>query len=121
MNKYGFAETGVYTPQDTSRPGVYLIGAFSAPKDIPQSVAEASGAASKAGSQVYQNCVHYIAPEIPEINVAGQEPRVGVFVCDFGINIRCTVNCPWAVEYIKTLPNVVHSEEGKCTCSADFQ
>ncbi|MCX6652811.1 MAG: hypothetical protein NT137_05595 [Methanomassiliicoccales archaeon] len=53
--------------------------------------------------------------------MAGQEPRVGVFVCDFGINIRCTVNCPWAVEYIKTLPNVVHSEEGKCTCSADFQ
>jgi len=121
LNKYGFAETGVFSPLETSRPGVYVTGAFSAPKDIPQSVAEASGAASKAGSQVFQNRVHYVAPETKEIDVTGQEPRVGVFVCDCGINIRGTVDCPDVVEYAKTLPNVVHAEEGKYTCSADFQ
>jgi len=69
LNKYGFAETGVHAPLDTSRPGVYVIGAFGAPKDIPQSVAEASGTALKARTQVYQNRVHYVAPEIPEMNV----------------------------------------------------
>ncbi|HXZ23962.1 MAG TPA: CoB--CoM heterodisulfide reductase iron-sulfur subunit A family protein [Methanomassiliicoccales archaeon] len=121
LNKYGFAETSVYDPLATSRKGVYVTGAFSAPKDIPQSVAEASGAASKAGSNVFQNRVHYEAKEIPEIQVAGQEPRIGVFVCDCGINIRGTVDVPKVVEYAKTLPNVVHAEEGKYTCSADFQ
>jgi heterodisulfide reductase subunit A len=70
---------------------------------------------------VYQNRVHYEAPEIPEIDVAGQEPRIGVFVCDCGINIRGTVDCPAVVEYAKNLPNVVWSEEGVYICSADFQ
>jgi heterodisulfide reductase subunit A len=121
LNKYGFADTTVFDPLSTSRKGVYVTGAFSAPKDIPQSVAEASGAACKAGSQVYKNRVHYEAPEIPETDVAGQEPRIGVFVCDCGINIRGTVDVPKVVDYAKTLPNVVLAEEGKYTCSADFQ
>ncbi|MDD1748001.1 MAG: FAD-dependent oxidoreductase, partial [Methanomassiliicoccales archaeon] len=121
LNKYGFADTEVFSPLSTSRKGIYVTGAFSAPKDIPQSVAEASGAASKAGSEVFQNRVHYEAPEIPETDVAGQEPRIGVFVCDCGINIRGTVDVPKVVDYAKTLPNVVWSEEGKYTCSADFQ
>ena len=121
LNKYGFAETNTYTPLETSRPGIYVTGAFSAPKDIPQSVAEASGAASKAGGQVFQNRVHYEPKEVPQINVEGQEPRIGVFVCDCGINISGTVDVPKVVDYAKTLPNVVWTEEGKYTCSADFQ
>jgi heterodisulfide reductase subunit A len=121
LNSYGFAETSVFKPLETSRDGIYVTGAFSAPKDIPQSVAEASGAASKAGGQVFQNRVHYEKAEVPEIQVEGQEPRIGVFVCDCGINILGTVDVPKVVDYAKTLPNVVHSEEGKYTCSADFQ
>ena len=121
LNNYGFAETSVFKPLETSRAGVYVTGPFSAPKDIPQSVAEASGAASKAGGQVYKNRVHYVKAVVPETQVEGQEPRIGVFVCDCGINIRGTVDVPKVVDYAKTLPNVVHSEEGKYTCSADFQ
>jgi len=49
------------------------------------------------------------------------EPRIGVFVCDCGTNIRGVVNVPDVVEYVKTLPNVVHSEETTYLCSADFQ
>jgi heterodisulfide reductase subunit A len=121
LNNYGFAETSVFKPLETSRAGIYVTGAFGAPKDIPQSVAEASGAASKAGGQVFNNRVHYVKAVVPETQVEGQEPRIGVFVCDCGINIRGTVDVPKVVEYAKTLPNVVHSEEGKYTCSADFQ
>jgi heterodisulfide reductase subunit A2 len=55
------------------------------------------------------------------MDVTGQEPRIGVFVCDCGINIRGTVDVPKVVDYAKTLQNVVWSEEGKYTCSADFQ
>ena len=59
--------------------------------------------------------------ETPETDVKGQEPRIGVFVCDCGINIKGTVDVPSVVEYAKTLPNVVYAEENKYTCSADSQ
>jgi heterodisulfide reductase subunit A len=121
LNKYGFADTPTFDPLSTSRKGVYVTGAFSAPKDIPQSVAEASGAAAKAGGNVFRNRIHLKKAEVSETDVSGQEPRIGVFVCDCGINIRGTVDVPKVVEYAKTLPNVVWSEEGKYTCSADFQ
>jgi len=49
------------------------------------------------------------------------EPRVGVFVCDCGTNIRGVVDVSDVVEYVKTLPNVSHSEEATYLCSADFQ
>jgi heterodisulfide reductase subunit A len=121
LNKYGFAETGVFNPLATTRNGIYVTGAFSAPKDIPQSVAEASGAACKAGAHVCMNRAHYQKGEFAQIAVEGQEPRIGVFVCDCGINILATVDVPRVVDYAKTLPNVVHAEEGRYACSADFQ
>jgi len=121
LNKYGFAETSTYNPLQTNVPGIYVIGAFSAPKDIPQSVAEASGAAAKAGAHVFKNRIRFKAEDVPEINVNGQEPKIGVFVCDCGSNIASIVDVPAVVEYAKTLPNVVHVEESKYTCSADFQ
>ena len=49
LNKYGFCETDVYSPLSTSRPGIFVSGSFAAPKDIPTTVAEASGAVAKAG------------------------------------------------------------------------
>ncbi|HNU35088.1 MAG TPA: FAD-dependent oxidoreductase, partial [Methanomassiliicoccales archaeon] len=123
LNEFGFCQTGVYSPLETTRKGIYVTGAFSAPKDIPTTVAEASGAAAKAGAHVFNNRVSIdsVVKEVPETDVAGQEPRIGVFVCDCGINIRGTVDCPSVVEYVKTLPNVVYAAENKYTCSADTQ
>ena len=46
--------------------------------------------------------------------------RVGVFVCDCGSNIAATVDVPAVTEYAKTLPGVVHAEEGRWICSVDF-
>ena len=74
-----FAETGVFTPVNTNKAGVYVCGAFQAPKDIPQSVMEASAAAAAAGELL--NAARGTAikvPELPpEIDVAGQEPAGG--------------------------------------------
>jgi heterodisulfide reductase subunit A len=57
----------------------------------------------------------------PEKEVAGEEPRVGVFVCHCGTNIAGVVNAPAVVEYAKTLPNVVYAENNLYTCSNDTQ
>ncbi|MDD1746773.1 MAG: CoB--CoM heterodisulfide reductase iron-sulfur subunit A family protein [Methanomassiliicoccales archaeon] len=121
LTSYGFAKTSIYSPLSSNVPGIYVVGAFSAPKDIPQSVAEASGAAAKAGSHVYKNRIKVKAEEVPEIDITGQEPKIGAFICDCGNNIASIVDVPAVVEYARTLPNVVLAEESKYTCSADFQ
>ncbi len=121
LNKFGFAGTNVYSPLTSSRPGVFVTGAFAAPKDIPTSVAEASGAAAKAGAYISNKRSFPEEEKRDEIAVEGEEPRIGVFVCDCGINIKGTVDVPSVVDYAKTLPNVVFAEENKYSCSADSQ
>jgi len=57
----------------------------------------------------------------PEIDVNGQEPRVGVFICRCGSNIARVIDVPSIAEYASTLPHVVHAEENLYTCSTDTQ
>jgi len=123
LNKYDFCSTKTFSPLLTSRPGIYVCGAFSSPKDIPESVAQASGAAAKAGGLIAQERGKLtVVKELPpEIDVSGEEPRIGVFVCHCGINIGGVVNVPEVVEYAKTLPNVVYAEANLYTCSQDTQ
>jgi len=123
LNKYNFCSTETFSPLATSRPGIFVCGAFSSPKDIPESVAQASGAAARAGSLIAtERGKLTVAKKLPpEIEVSGEEPRIGVFVCHCGINIGGTVNVPEVVEYAKTLPSVVHAEHNLYTCSQDTQ
>ena len=43
--------------------------------------------------------------------------KIGVYICDCGINIGATVDVPAVIEYAKTLPNVIIARENKYTCS----
>jgi heterodisulfide reductase subunit A len=121
LNEYGFCDTNDFSPLETSVPGIYVCGAFSSPKDIPDSVAQASGAASKAGGVIFSERGKLIVSKQypPEKNVEGKEPRIGVFICHCGINIGGVVDVPRVVEYVKTLPNVVYAEHNLYTCSQD--
>jgi heterodisulfide reductase subunit A len=123
LNKYRYCETEAFSPMETSKPGIFVCGAFSAPKDIPESVAQASGAASKAmGIIASERGTQVTAKEYPpERDVSKEEPRIGVFVCHCGINIGGVVNVPEVVEYAKTLPNVAYAEANLYTCSQDTQ
>jgi heterodisulfide reductase subunit A len=123
LNQYRFCETETFSPVETSKSGVFVCGAFSAPKDIPESVAQASGAASKAMSVIASERGKLVAEkEYPaERDVSSEETRIGVFICHCGINIGGVVNVPEVVEYAKTLPNVVYAEANVYTCSQDTQ
>jgi heterodisulfide reductase subunit A len=123
LNKYNFCETQTFSPMDTSKAGVFVCGAFSAPKDIPESVAQASGAAARAmGIIADARGTQVVAKEYPpERDVSKEEPRIGVFVCHCGINIGGVVNVPAVVNYAKTLPHVVYAEANVYTCSQDTQ
>ena len=123
LNQYNFIDTDPFAPIVTSRPGVYSCGILQGPKDIPASVTEASAAASAAGADIAAaRGREVIVPDIPdEIDVSDAEPRIGVFVCNCGINIGGVVDVPAVKEYAAGLPNVVFSDENLFTCSQDTQ
>jgi len=123
LNKYNFVDNDPFTPVNTSRPGIYTCGVLQGPKDIPESIAEASAAACLAGAELAEARGTEIPNvEIPEpIDVAGQKPRIGVFVCNCGINIGGIVDVPAVKDYAATLPNVVFTDDNLFTCSQDTQ
>ncbi len=52
INRFGFFETGTSQPLDTTRPGIFACGCAHGPMDIPESVAQASGAAARAAQLI---------------------------------------------------------------------
>ena len=123
LNQYDFAKTDLFNPVQTTRPGIFACGAFSSPKDIPDTVTQASAAAGCVNQLLYEKKGTLITEKTlpPEIYVRGQPPRIGVFICHCGINIGGFLDVPEVTRYAKTLPNVVMSDRNLYTCSADTQ
>jgi heterodisulfide reductase subunit A len=123
LNHYGFVKTDNLDPVATSKPGIYVAGVMQGCKDIPETIMEASAAACKAGID--------LAPargtltrkkEFPDESAAkDQEPRIGVFVCNCGVNIGGIADVPAIADYAGGLPNVVYVEANLFTCSQDTQ
>ena len=123
LDEYGFCKTQSLHPLETSRPGIYVCGMFSSPKDIPETVTQASAAACCAGELLSPARGTLVKKkEYPEeLFVGGQPPRIGVFVCHCGINIGGVVDVPSVARYAETLPNVVCAGYNLYTCSSDTQ
>ena len=119
----GFCKTTNLSPLNTSREGVYVCGPFAEPKDIPETVMSASAAAARAMTLLAEGRHTLVAPKVypPEIDVTGQEPRVGVFVCHCGTNIAGVIDVASVTEYARSLPNVVVADHNLFTCSTDSQ
>ncbi len=121
LDEDNFVKTDVFHPVSTSRPGIFVCGAAAEPKDIPQSVMEASAAAMEAGRMLaparWQETVVKKYPL--ERDVHAEVPRIGVFVCHCGINISSVVDVDSVMEYAKTLPDVVFAQTNLFTCSQD--
>jgi heterodisulfide reductase subunit A-like polyferredoxin len=123
LNEHKYAKTTSFLPVSTNKNGIFICGVFQGPKDIPQSVMEASAAAAVSGEilSAARNTQTRTKILPPECDFNGQEPRIGVFVCNCGINIGGIADVPAIREYAKTLPNVVHVEDNLFTCSQDTQ
>jgi len=123
LDHYKFAKTSAFTPVATNRPGIYACGVFTGPKDIPVSVMEASAAASAASSKLAPaRNTEVREKHVPTArNVTGEPPRIGVFVCNCGINIGGVVRVPEVAEFARSLPFVEYVEENLFTCSQDTQ
>ncbi|MFA5111986.1 MAG: FAD-dependent oxidoreductase, partial [Desulfobaccales bacterium] len=120
-NRWGFAESPPFELVATDRPGIFACGAFQAPKDIPETVVQASAAAAAAfhllkdarGSKISSTAY----PE--ERDVSLEAPRIGVFVCHCGHNIASVVDVEALAAYAKTLPFVAYADHFTFTCATD--
>jgi len=124
LNEYGFVRSSPANPLLTTREGIYVAGASESPKDIPETVTQASGAACEAASIIAEargrDLVFKPLPEEREVSDL-EEPRIGVFICHCGVNIGAVVNVPEVKEYALSLPNVIVADENLFTCSQDTQ
>jgi len=118
-----FVASTSFSPVNTSTPGIFVSGCFHSPKDIPSSVTDASAAAAQAGAILSDSrftlTKEKVLPE--EIDVTGQRPRIGVFVCKCGTNIAGVVDVPGVANYAESLPFVEHVDENLFSCSQDTQ
>ncbi|GBF34652.1 CoB--CoM heterodisulfide reductase subunit A [Desulfocucumis palustris] len=121
LGPHHFCKVNTVNPMETSRPGIFVSGAFQGPTDIPESVFSASGAGSQCGELLSFRRGNLARERIypPERDVSGEEPRIGVFVCHCGANIGRIVNVPSTVEYALTLPNVVYAQEQLFSCATN--
>jgi heterodisulfide reductase subunit A len=121
LNGHGFCKVMPTNPMETTRPGIFVSGAFQGPIDIPESVFTASGASSQCGEFLDYRRGKLTKERIypPEKDVSKEEPRIGVFVCHCGANIGRVVDVPSTVEYALTLPNVVHAQEQLFSCATN--
>lgn len=121
LDKYGFCHTAKFNPVETSRPGIFAVGPFREPKDIPESIVEASSAAAASAGLLtaarwsLTSTRSYLA----EMDISAQEPRIGVFVCHCGSNIGGFLDVPSVAQYARTLPFVTHAEHNLYACSQD--
>ena len=123
LNADNFVVTSSFSPVETSRKGFYVCGALQEPKDIPMAVMEASAAACDAGTRLSpaRGTLTRTRTYPAETDIMGQDPRIGVFVCNCGTNIGGIVNVPEVAAYARTLPHVAFVEENMFTCSQDTQ
>ncbi|MEK7477230.1 MAG: FAD-dependent oxidoreductase [Candidatus Coatesbacteria bacterium] len=123
LDRNGFSPGRDTAPVDTPRDGVFVAGAFTAPRDIPETVMQAGAAVSRS-LELLADARHTLTAKVaapPETDVRGQAPRIGVFVCHCGSNIAGVVDVAAVADHARALPGVEHAEHLLYTCSTDSQ
>jgi heterodisulfide reductase subunit A2 len=129
LNEHRFARTSSFSPVSTTREGIYVAGVIQSPKDIPETMVQASAAACLASdfqapsewpAEAEEEYPEELPGELPpERDVRDEEPRIGVFVCDCGYNIGGLIDVNETAAYARGLPQVAVSEVVGRGCSRE--
>ena len=119
LSRHHYPVTDPALPVATSRPGVFVCGAFQAPKDIPASLMEGSAAAAcallAAGGPQPENLA--LDPPVPEIPAS--PPRLGIFFCGWGPDVEQVIDGQAVQAYATDLPGVVISAAHPLECGPE--
>lgn len=122
LNNYDFCMTSSYAPLETNRSGIFVAGAFQGPKDVPDSVTDASGAAALVSELLCKARDTQVKARIyPEEKEIEKELRIGVFICSCGSNIGGVVDVPAVARYVAGLENVVVVDTNLYSCAQNTQ
>jgi len=121
LNTHRFAATDYFNPVATSKKGVYVCGVFQSPKDIPETMVQASAAAAAASGHLDRIGEAAGGPEAypPERDVSREPPKIGVFICDCGYNIGSVIDVSALAAFAETLPGVAVAEVSGHGCSRE--
>jgi len=116
-----FVRTGSFNPVASSMPGIYVCGLLESPKDIPETMVQASAAACMASGFLSNNEVQGEEENEfpPERDVSQEVPRVGVFLCECGSNIGGLIDVALLARYASSLPRVEDSRVVGRGCSME--
>jgi heterodisulfide reductase subunit A len=126
LNEFGFCKTHKFTPLQTTHSGVFVCGAFSSPKEISETILDASGAAAEV-MRLLNDRLHTFPhsrewPFLskgelpPERDVRGEPPRAGIFVCACGGTISRHLDVQTLVSHARRWPNVAQAEVVDLAC-----
>lgn len=112
LNQYGFCETDKFTPLATSRPGVFVCGAFASPKEIAETILDASGSASEAmrilsdklGQATFSRSQPFInhSSAVPTRADSSQQDGIRIFLCECAGEISDTIDLGAVAKYAGT-------------------
>ena len=96
-----------------------MAGAFQEPKDIPETVTQASAAASMSMELLAESRNTLVTKREypPEHDITDEKPRIGVFVCHCGINIASTVDVEKVTAAVANDPDVIFATHSMYACS----
>lgn len=115
LNQHGFCKTDKFAPLSTSRPGVFVCGAFSSPKEIAETMIDASGAAAEVmrllrpqlGRQTFSRAEPFLLEsEPPEETISPEAPAVAVLLCECAGEVSRTVDLEAVARHAARLPGV---------------
>jgi len=123
VDEHGFfvSQDELLAPLQSTREGIFLAGGAQGPNDIPDSVAQACGAAGLAAIPISMRKRAAEPEPLPEHDVSAEESRAGVFVCGCGKNIAGYLDISAVADFAGTLPGVAVAETCTFACSEDSQ
>jgi heterodisulfide reductase subunit A len=126
LNAYGFCQTDKFAPLQTTRPGVFVCGAFSSPKEIAETIIDASGAAAEVmrllndrlNTHPYTREWPFLSADglPPERDVSDEPPRTGVFACTCGGTLGEALDMAGLAHYARALPGVARADVVDFAC-----
>jgi heterodisulfide reductase subunit A len=105
LNEWGFCKTVDPAGIETTQPGVYVCGSFSEPKDIPDTVTQATACALRALEGTREKAPTSQPPDETEPTF-GEQPKIGVVLCQCKGEISEGLDVERLKEVVNARPSV---------------